>query len=177
MTSGPEGLGDLHGEGSHPAGGADDQHVLPGLHFGAVPNGLQRGERGHRHRGGLLKGEIRRLRRQFVGTGGGVLGEAALADAEDLVADLESRHLRAERDDRAGDLPAPDLGLGGADAVPGEPYRVRHAGHQMPDTAINACRVNPEQYLAGRDIRPVDLREPEHVRGIAVLVLDDRRHR
>jgi hypothetical protein len=37
---GSEGLGDLYGEGPDPARGADDQHLLPGLHLCAVANRL-----------------------------------------------------------------------------------------------------------------------------------------
>ena len=50
---------------------------------------------------------------------GRVLGERAVAPAEDLVAGLEARHVRADRLDGAGDIGAADRVLRPAQAVDG----------------------------------------------------------
>src|SRR5919205_506010 len=54
--------------------------------------------------------------------------------------------------------------------------RVRLAGHEVPGSAVQACRMDAEQHLAVLDGRPVHLLEAEHVGG-AVLAVHDRQHR
>ena len=49
---------------------------------------------------GLFEAEVGGLDGQLVLVGGGVFGERALGDAEDLVADGEAGHVPADGDDR-----------------------------------------------------------------------------
>jgi hypothetical protein len=108
--------------------------------------------------------------------GAGVLGEAALADAEHLVAALQAGHVLADRLDAPGDLPASHAVLGRTDPEAREAQRVGH-GHEMPDAPVHAGCEHAQQHLVGSDLGPVDLLEPQDVLGFAVLILDDRRHR
>jgi hypothetical protein len=80
-------LGDLHGVGADAAGGTDHEHLLAGSDASVVADRLQRGLRRDGDGSGLLERQRRRLVRQPVFAGAGVLGEAALAGAVHLVAD------------------------------------------------------------------------------------------
>ena len=54
------GLCDLYGVAADPTRCADDEDLLPGLDPADVDHGPLCGDRGHRHHGGLLEGEVRR---------------------------------------------------------------------------------------------------------------------
>ena len=114
---------------------ADDQHVLPGLDVGAA-DGLQGGEGRHGGGGGLLMGEAGRFGRELVRPGAGVLGEGALRDAEHVVAGLQTGHVRTDRLDASGDLPAADPVGGRAEPIPEQAQQVGPAGHDVPDAAV-----------------------------------------
>jgi hypothetical protein len=93
---GAEVLGELDGEGAHPAGRAGDQHLLAGLDLAVVAQPLQGRDGRDRDRGGLLEAHVRRLGDQAVLAGDHELGEGAGAPAEHLVAGPEAGHVRAD---------------------------------------------------------------------------------
>lgn len=95
--------GELDGVGADAAGGADDQDGLAGRHAGGV-QGTQRCESGDGHGRCLLVAQARGLVGELVLLCEGVLRERAAGDAEDLVADAETGHVGADRDDGAGDV-------------------------------------------------------------------------
>jgi hypothetical protein len=140
-----------------------------------VAQALQGGQAGDGDRRGLLEGEVRRLGRELVLRSAGVLGEGALAEAEHLIAGLESGHLVADRFHDPGDVRARDRGLGRAEPVARQAHRVRQAGHEVPHAPVHARRTHAYQYLAGGYLGRTDVPELEHIRR-AVGVLDDRFH-
>ena len=88
---------DLHGEGADAAGGAVDQHPVPGLHRAHVPDAAQGRHPRHRHRRRLLERQARRLGHQLVRLGAGVLGERALGRSRAPRHRAEPAHVRADR--------------------------------------------------------------------------------
>lgn len=79
-------LGDLDDERPDAAGRADDQHPLPGLYPPSVADCLQSSQTRDADSGRLLRRQVRRRGCELARGGAGVLGEAALGDAEHLVA-------------------------------------------------------------------------------------------
>ena len=65
--------------------------------------------------------------------------------------------------------------LGRAQPVAGEAYRVRQAGHDVPDAPIDAGRVHAYEHFVVCDLGRVDVPQLEDVGG-AVGVSDDRLH-
>ena len=161
---GPVGLGDLDREGADAAGGAVDQHLLPGLDLSVVAKALECGHRRHRNRGRFLERQVRRLQRHNVHRHRHVFGEAAVAVVQevgvDLVAGLEPGDAAADRLDLPGDVDAedpmfrPQQAQGGAreDGL---------AAHGMPVRRIDGCCQHLHQDLVGVRRRLVDLRHPK----------------
>ena len=77
----PERPGDLHGKQADPAGGAVNQHLLPGLNAALIAQPLQGGHCRQRYCRCLLEGQVGRLQRDFIFTGAGILGKSAPAVA------------------------------------------------------------------------------------------------
>ena len=103
-----QGFRDLHREASHPARGSLDQDLLPRPKLPLVPQGLESGERREGDGRSLLERELRGLEDDLFLAREGVLGEASalmpLQEAEDLVADFEAFHTRADRLDGPGSI-------------------------------------------------------------------------
>jgi hypothetical protein len=85
------------------------------------------------------------------------LGVRAFPDAEHLFAGLKPGHVVADGGHHAGQIRAQNGGLGRPESVARETYRVRQAGHHMPDATIHAGRVNAYQHLVVSDLRLVDV--------------------
>ena len=99
---GAVGLRELNGVGADTAGCSDDQDLLSGFDP-AEAQPLEGGGRGDGNGGSLFEGEGRGLVRELVFAGRGVLGESSSAGTEDLVADREPGHLRADGGDGPSD--------------------------------------------------------------------------
>jgi hypothetical protein len=93
----------LHGKGSHTAGRAVDQHLLPRLNL-SLAQALQRSKSGQRERGGLLKRDVRRLRGQCSLGSTCILGQSAARDAEHFVTWFELRYVFADGFHLASDV-------------------------------------------------------------------------
>src|SRR5919204_641452 len=91
-----ERLRKLHREGTDAARRTVDQDLLPGSHLALVAKRLQGDEAGQGSGRGVLEREVGRLRLQRVGGNGRLLGEGAVAPAEDRVTWPEPRHARAD---------------------------------------------------------------------------------
>ena len=76
-----------------------------------------------------------------------VLGEGAVAGAEDLVARLELRHVLADRLDRPRDIHAPNASLGRAEPEAHDAHQVGLARHHVPVTDMDASRVNAHEHV------------------------------
>ncbi len=118
---GAERLRDLHREGADPARGAVDQDLLPGLDLAVIAQGLQR----RRSRPSATVAACSKVRLAGLAPAtvlghGRVLGERAVAPAEDLIARPEPRHARADGLDRARHIrPADRRSSAGAARRPG----------------------------------------------------------
>ena len=88
---------------------------------------------------------------------------------------LEPRHVAADGLHDAGQVGAENGVLRRAQPVAREPYRVRQAGHDVPDAPIHAGRVHAYEHLVVCDLGRVDVPQLEAVGG-AVGVPDDRLH-
>lgn len=82
-------LGQLHRVASDSARCADDEYPLPWLDLAGIGECLQRSACGDRDDGGLGEGQVPWFAGQLVLANGGVLGEDASEDSEDLVAGRE----------------------------------------------------------------------------------------
>src|SRR3982751_3225481 len=107
---GTEGFSDLYREQPHASGGTDDQHLLAWLDP-ACAKSLEGSKGGGGYGCRLLEGEIRRLEREHVLSGSCVLGEGAVARAEDLIVSLKAGDVLADRFDSPGDIHAPNTSL------------------------------------------------------------------
>ena len=126
----------------------------PGCTRAVVADGLQGGEAGDRDGGGLLEGEVRRLGRELVRAGAGVLGEGALADAEHLVARPRTVVTSAPTASTRPASSRPRTAvLRRAQPEAGEADRVGQAGHEVPGAPVDAGRVHPHQHLVVADRR------------------------
>ncbi|RIH75673.1 hypothetical protein Mterra_03957 [Calidithermus terrae] len=147
-----ERLGDLHRERPHAAGGAVDQHLLPGPDPAGVPQPLQRGHGRHRHGRRLLERQARRLQRQGLLLGADVLGQpaepAAGQVAEHLVPGLEALHVLPHRLDPPRDVGAEDRVLG-PEEPEHQPQQARGARQKPPVGRVEGRGVHPDQHLAG----------------------------
>lgn len=125
---------------------------------------------------GLIEGEVRRLARELVLAGARVVGEGTLADAEDLVADLEPGYICAGCHDRAGDVEHGNGVLECAQAVAHEANQAWLAHHEAPSTPVDPGGVDSNQYLVVSDrCRSISSRrststEPHSVCTIAWIV-------
>jgi len=151
---GAEDPGELHGVAADAAGGADYQHLLPGLDPPGVAQALQGREPGHREDGRLLEAERGRLADQLGLRCGGVLGERSAADSEHLVACREPGYLRPGGHDHAGHVHPGHLGLRPAEPEAKYPHKVRLAGHQVPCAAVDPGRPDAHEDLVRGDGRP-----------------------
>lgn len=158
-----EGLGHLHGVAAHAARGTGDQNLQPGLYLAVVSHRLQGGEPGDSDPSSLDEGEAGRLGDQLVLEGTCALGVGALADPEHLIAGLEAGHVPAHRLHDAGQVHARHGVLGCSQPIAGQADRVGQAGHEVPDTAVHACGVDPDQDLVVGDLGLGNLGELEHV--------------
>ena len=84
VTSAPNAFA-MERERADATGRSDDQHVVAGLDPPASRSACS-AVHAESDGGGLLEGEVRRLRHERVVAGEGVLGEGSVAGAEDLVA-------------------------------------------------------------------------------------------
>ena len=169
----PGGLGELDGVAAHAAGRADDEHLLPCPDAPGI-EALQRGARRDRHRGGLREGEVPGLAGQLALLGDGVLGEAALPGAVDLVADGEPGHLRPDGDHRAGEV-HPQHGVPRPTDPEGEAAEVGQPRHEVDDAAVEAGRAHLDEHLAVADVGTRELGQADDV-GRAVLLSNGRPH-
>jgi len=175
VTSAPKALAIWDRERPHTARGADDQHLLPGLHLGAVSHMLQRGDPGNRDRRRLLEGEVCRLAGKQSRPGEGELGERAVTGAVNFVARLELGHVLTDGLDDAGQTPARIGRLGPSEAEAHDAHELGQTGHQMPGSPIHAGSAHLYQDLVVDDGRTVDLRQSEDLFGGGAIVdLDDR---
>jgi hypothetical protein len=74
--------------------------------------GLERGDAGDGEGGGLFEGEAGGLGGELSGLAARVFGEGAVALAEDFDTGLQFAHLRADRLDGPGGVPAADTMAG-----------------------------------------------------------------
>ena len=104
-----------------------------------------------------------------------VLGERALAAAEDLVTGREAGHLRADGLDAPGAVPPRDRPPR-PPQPDGEPDHVRLARHQVPDVRADPGRMHADEHFLVAGHGAIELAQPEHVGG-AICALHDRSHR
>ena len=93
---------------------------------------MQGGHGCHWQRRGLLEGQAGGFGDYECGVGGGVSGEGAPGEAEDLVAGPQAVHVGADGLDPAGDVDTGDPGLRFGQA---------HAAHQAGDARVTADHV------------------------------------
>ena len=103
---GSERLRQLDGERAHASCRADDQDALPCSNLASVAEAEECRTAGHGDGRGLLEGEVPGLGRELLRPSERVLGEGAVAGAEDLVTRLEPGHVLADRLDLPGHIPA-----------------------------------------------------------------------
>jgi hypothetical protein len=158
-----------------PPGGADHQDRLPGSNLPVVANRLECCGASDGNGRRLLEREVRRLRRELAHSGGRVLSERAVADAEHGVADVEGGDIAAHGLDTAGYVSAsnPDPRLPQAAR---RSERERHASHVVPVAGEEARCLDTEQYLTAARGRGIDVLEVQDVWS-AISVLHDRLHR
>src|SRR5260221_4015219 len=101
----------MGGERPGAAPRAVDEDPLAGPDPALVAEALERGERGHAGRAGLLERDRRGLRNEAFLADHRELGERPDARAEHLVAGLEAGDVRADRLDNARDVRTARLGL------------------------------------------------------------------
>ena len=105
--TGAERSRDLDREGADAAGGAVDEHPLPGLQPAPVSQALQGGQRGDTERGGGVVLQVVRGADQGGGRQQGVLREgSAVGLSEDAVADGERGDTGPDGGNGAGDVGA-----------------------------------------------------------------------
>jgi len=151
--------------------------VLPRLDLALVAKRLEGGEAGDGHDRRLLKGEVRRFRREVILWSAGVLGIRAVAPAEHLVTRPEPGHVLADGLNTPGDVHAPDgdLGLAQPEGWDDEADHVRQPSHDMPDASVQAGGVHAHQHLVVLGHRLVDVPEFQDIES-AIAVLDDGLH-
>src|SRR6266567_1825919 len=158
---GAERFGDLHGECTDAAGGTIDQDLLSWLDLALVAKQLESGGCRHADGGGLLEGEVGRLRNEVVRRSGRVLGEGARAPTEYLIAWPEAGHAIADRLDRSRYVRSRHTAFW----LPvGRTSDVRHACHNEAVTHMYGSRVNANQHLTVLD------------RGLEALENEPERH-
>lgn len=159
---------DLDRKGPHAPGRAVDQHPHSGGEATVVPESLERGEPGQRHRGGLLEGEVIRHRGGVVLGDHGELGACATGRRRqpgiDDVAGAEAPYGRPDLQHLAGEIGARDHGEGGA-----EEGAVR-ALTDLPVHRIDRRRPHLNQDLILRRPRRLDLPDLQHLRSAVARV-------
>ena len=172
---GAERYRDLHGERPDPSAGADHQHPLPGLNVANIADRVQGGDGRHRQRRRLFERKARWLGHKEGRVGDGVLGEGSPAGAEDLIAALQTVHVRADGLDPARDVDARDPGLrpGQADAHQAGDARV--AAQHVPVVRIDRGGVHLDKHFARTDLGYLSVDQVEGF-GRAVALLRDRFH-
>src|SRR5262249_3206778 len=156
-----ERLRDLDGERSDATRSAVDQHPLACLEPSVVPQPLQGGQAGDRHRGRLLErgvgwlpDEVRRAH---------VLGECPVLTAEDLVAGLKVGDILADglHDSREVDPEQRILRAHGS-AARNEPEDPRPAAQRVPVELVERGRADADEHSFGAQRGPFDLLYPNH---------------
>ena len=169
------GLGDLHGEGADAAGRADDRDLLSGLDPACVSDRLQRGHAGGRHGRGLDGAEWFGPVDHHRCVDHGELGEGAVAEADDLVADVDPVDVLADGDHSAGDVGAEHGVLGPVEPVAHQAGEVGPAAHLECVASVDAGGVDLDQHAVVGDGGSLDVAEAEDVGG-AEPVSRDRSH-
>jgi hypothetical protein len=113
---------------------------------------LECGGRGERYGGSLFEGEGRGLVRELVFGGCGALGESSSAGTEDLVADGEPGHLRADRDDCPCDGASGYAVLGSTKTEAHDAHQVGLAGHLVPGSTVEAGSVHVDEHFVWLDL-------------------------
>jgi hypothetical protein len=139
---------------------------------------LQRGNRGQRHGGGLLEGEIPRLGREPAVVDGDVLGEGAVAEAVHLITRLERRDGAADLLHHSGEVPARHRELGFAHAPqPCRAQQDRLAADEMPVPRVGRTGPHAHEHVLVTDDRHRHVGQRQDILWRAVPVLDHRLHR
>jgi hypothetical protein len=150
--------------------------VLSGFDLPVVAYGLEGSERGDRHGGRLLEGEVRGLGCELVGGSRRVLGEGSVRGAEHLVAHREAGHAAPDGLDRPCDVEPGDAMLRRADPVARKADEIGKAGNQVPGAPVHTGRVDTDQDLFVAGLGLVGLFEAQDLRRFAEIVLDDGLH-
>src|SRR4051812_24170292 len=100
-----------------------------------------------------------------------------MAETVDMIAGRERGHTTSYLLDRAGHVSPGDQESRLPNAADtGGSHQHGFAANEMPVPRVRTAGPYPHQHLRLTDGRRVDLDEPEHVLGSAVLTLDDRLH-
>jgi hypothetical protein len=171
-----EGLGDLHGVGSHAARGAVDEHFLSGLEAARIAQALQRRDGGDRNAGGFFEGQVLGLRHEFsLLARDHVFGQSAVHTAVYLVTGFESRDLRAHRLHGARHVVSQAPVTGQTDAATKQANDARLAGGPIPLDRIDARGMHLDQNLVVFGRRPGNTFQPDALRH-AITPLRDGAH-
>lgn len=171
---GPQVPCELDGEVPDATGGGVHQNPLPGGHVRGVHQDLPGRQRRQRHGGRLLMAQGGRLAGELAGRSRDVLGVATGLSGEPrhavhLVSGGQRGHPESDFLDHTGDIPAQ-----------GERRLAEHTRHTAALTGLPVDRVDtggahPHQHLGGQRLRPLDLRDAQHLRA-AERVLYHRTH-
>jgi hypothetical protein len=127
-----------------------------------IANGIEGGERRVSNGRGLLKCEVRRLCQEVVLTGTRILGEGAVAPAENFVTRLKLLYVAADRLNLPGHVDtrylAPWLGQSDRRA-----HDVRRAPEEVPVADIDDRCADANQYLVVCCDRLVDVLELQDI--------------
>src|SRR5439155_18064282 len=170
-----ERLRDLDRERPDAAACAVDDDALPGLDAADVAETLERRRRCDGERGGLLEGELPRLRDEAVLARGRVLSERPTRGAKDFVARLEARDLGADRFDDARNVAAAERILRLSQAAPGHESDRELAVDEVVVRCIHRRRADTHEDTIVGERRLRDRPGPQHVPR-AVPLLHDRLH-
>ena len=156
--------GNLHRKRADAARRTIDQDILPRLHPSVVANGLERGEGGHGHGRGCLKGHVEGFAHdRSVLRETHVLGEGSRSATEYLVAGPQLRNAFANRFNGPGEVNAQHFEFRFQAA--GQHARgILHSRQREEINRIYRRGVNAYQYAVIRDARLVDFRHPEDIR-------------
>ena len=168
-------FGDLDGVYADAPSGTVDEDRLPRLDLADVTNGLEGCQTGHRQHRGLLESEAGWFRNELALFGCGILGERALAVAEDLITRFEARDLGPDSLHRTCHVVS-GRGIPRAAQAESGPHHVGSSLHEKNVTSMDRGGAHANQHFIVTDIRLVHLNKFEDV-GSSVFALDDRLHR
>jgi hypothetical protein len=146
---------------------------LTGLYLPEIAEALNGGERGDAHGTRLFEGQAGRLRHQRGLRADRVLGQGAVAGAENLVAGLEPGDGSSYRLDRACHIHPETAGLRSQTHL--EPGEVWLASHVVPLVGIDRSSADPDQDPVVPDHRLGNLPQFEDL-GWSIPLIDDRLH-